>query len=473
VQFYEDDAALSETVADYLAAGMRAGDRLIVIATAAHRSAFESRLRRHHVDPDSPRESLREPCWLDADETLASFMIDGMPDPQLFAIALARALGGDRPRLVEPSRTRVRAYGEMVDLLWQRGNGAAAIRLEALWTAAARRHGFALLCAYHMDNFGGEADSSGFLDVCRSHDHVIASGVVGRPSRDDDDDAHQREIALLQQRARALEGEIQRRKELESTLLSALAERARVEQELRASIEREREARQRAEASDAFKQMFLGMLGHDLRNPLSTILTTARMMTLRRELAPESHKRIERVISSAERMRRMIEQILDVTRARLAAGIPVRLGDKLDLIARVLKIVDEVRSAHPGRVIVFEPESPCRARVDGDRFEQVVSNLLGNAITHGDPRRPITVCMTRDARAIRIGVHNHGPAIDPAFLPLLFDPFERGGNPLGHSDGLGLGLYISKCIIEAHGGTIEVESKAKSGTRFEVTVPRA
>lgn len=468
VQFYEDEAFLADAVSEYLAAGLCAGDRLLVIATPARRDLFAARLDPARLQAASSAGSVK---WIDADQTLASFMRDGLPDPALFQQALARALQFD-DGAANGDRRRLRAYGEMVDLLWKRGTQNAALRLEELWNQAARAHEFSLLCAYGLNNFGSEADSRGFLEVCQNHSHVIPSDGF---SRLDDDDARLREISSLQQRGKALEREVQQRKELERSLRIALAEREQVAHELRISVALEREARQKAEASDSFKQVFLGMLGHDLRNPLSTILTTTRMMMLRRELPAESHKRIERVFSSAERMRRMIEQILDVTRVRLASGIPLRISGEQDLTARVLKIVDELRSAHPRRKIVFLPELRYRACVDGDRFEQVVSNLVGNAITHGDPLRPITVGLDAGAteRSVRLSVHNHGPAIDPGFLPLLFDPFERGGAPMGHSDGLGLGLYISKCIIEAHGGSIDVRSSIESGTRFEVVLPRA
>lgn len=466
VQFYDREPFLCATVGEFVSAGLRAGEQVVVICTAAHQVEFARRIAPELLSAATDAGDI---AWLDAETTLASFMQNGMPDAALFEAMLARALGQLAPAAAGSSRPAVRAYGEMVDVLWKRRNGAAAMRLEELWSSAARSQGFSLLCAYAMEHFASAADTHRFVDVCRAHHHVLPSesfaGIVGH-------DARLREISALQQRARALEHELEHRKELERSLREVLAQRERVERELRDSVERERAARAEAEASAAFKQIFIGMLGHDLRNPLSTILTSTRIMARRRELPPESHKRIERVIASAERMQRMIEQIRDVTRARLPSGIPIRKGDALDLIPRVLKIVEEVRTTHPGRRIDFQPEFPCKLRVDGDRFEQVVSNLVANAVVHGDPTRTITVTLGTDDGVTRLSVHNYGPAIEPAFLPLLFDPFERGGCPLGHSDGLGLGLYISKCIIEAHGGTITVESSPERGTRFEVSLPQ-
>jgi signal transduction histidine kinase len=464
VQFYDQKGSLFETVATFLAAGLDAGDPLLVIATQAHCDAFMERLDPARVAAAIASGQLK---LLDASETLATFMIGDMPDPELFREMVWRALSDLQHSY---SGARVRAYGEMVDLLWSSGNSRAAIRLEELWNGACETNAFSLLCAYAMGHFYREGDRAQFVDLCRAHSHVIPTELLADFG---DDESRLREITLLQQRAVVLETEIQHRKELEQALRDALRERARVEEDLRASVQREREARAQAEASDAFKQVFLAMLGHDLRNPLNTILTTARMMTIRRELPPESQKRLERVISSGDRMRRMIEQILDVTRAKLSAGIPIEPHDEADLTPRVLKIVEEIRLAHPQRDIEFSPAQPCPAQVDGDRFEQVICNLLANAVAHGDPERPITVALQSRANQTRLCVHNHGTPIEPAFMPLLFDPFRRGGSPQGRSDGLGLGLYISQCIVHAHGGQINVESTAEAGTTFEVIVPRA
>jgi signal transduction histidine kinase len=285
-----------------------------------------------------------------------------------------------------------------------------------------------------------------------------------------------REISVLQQRARALEGEVRQRKAIESALREVLERRAQVEAELRASLEREQEARLQAQANDAFKEVFMGILGHDLRNPLNTILTTARLMTLRGELLPESQKRIDRVITSGVRMQRMIEQILDMARDRLTSGIAISRTAARDLVPLVGKIVEETRLAHPERRIELRSEGRCFASVDADRFEQVVSNLLGNAATHGDPARPIVVRVARvegaDSEAqVTFSVRNYGTPIDSSFLPLLFDPFRRQRKPEGRSAGLGLGLYISERIVRAHGGTIRVESSEKEGTLFETVIP--
>jgi signal transduction histidine kinase len=463
VQFYDDDAFLLDAVSQYLAAGLRNGDRLLMIATKAH---CEGVARRLEAAGGKHAAETGQLLFLDARETLSKFMIGDMPDADIFLDLISSTtakLKGD-----ELGGERIRAYGEMVDLLWRDGNSRAAIRLEELWDDAGKLHPFSLLCAYVMGNFYKESDQQKFFEVCRNHNHVFPT--EGFPALDDAS-ACLREISLLQQRARALESEIQHRKDLESALRDALRERSRAQEELRASLAREREARAQAEANDAFKEVFLGILGHDLRNPLNTVLTTARLMTMRRELPAESQRRLERIVSSGVRMQRMVDQLLDLTRARLADGIPVT-GTRQDLVPLVSKIVDEIRVANPTHEIEFVGKGPCSACVDGDRFEQVVSNLLGNAVAHGDPAKPIRVVVAEVGNTASVRVHNYGTPIDPAFMATLFDPFKRE-KPHGRSDGLGLGLYISERIVSAHGGRIEVESSHATGTRFEVILPRS
>jgi signal transduction histidine kinase len=477
VQFYDNDVFLCETVARFANAGLAAGERLLLISTPAHVLGIFSRLDQELLQR---ARQCGQITVLDARSVLDSFMLNGMPDAERFSWAVEQAMAASRSH---PS-ARLRAFGEMVDLLWRDGNVDAAMRLEELWDTARVKYELTLLCAYGMGNFREHRDAANFHDVCSVHTHVIpAEGFVELR----DSEARLREISHLQQQARALESEIVQRKAVESSLREVLEHRMRVEAELRASLEREQDARERAQANDAFKEVFMGILGHDLRNPLNTILTTSRLMTLRGELTSESQRRLDRVIASGVRMQRMIEQILDMTRDRLTMGISVSRTAPRDLVPLVSKIVEEIRLAHPTQRVELSADAACIASVDADRFEQVISNLLGNAATHGDPSHPIQVRVDEirglpgDAaagevvaggpRCACISVRNQGRAIDPTFLPLLFDPFRRVRKPEGRSEGLGLGLYISERIVRAHGGQIRVESSAEQGTLFEVVLP--
>ena len=463
VQFYETDEFLFEAVARFLEPGLESDDRILVIATEAHRRGIAQSLDHALVEEAVASGRL---LFVDARETLAEFMVGDSPDADLFRDTLARLVA---PREGARPGVRTRAFGEMVDLLWRDGNAQGALRLEELWNEAGKGHSFALLCAYVMGHFYKERESARFMHICQAHTHVIPNQTFGLL----DGDARLREIALLQQRAHQLENELEHRKELEGALREALRERSRVEEELRTSVTREREARTQAEASDAFKEVFLAILGHDLRNPLNTVLTTARLMTMRREVAPESQKRLDRIVASGVRMQRMIEQLLDVARARLAGGIPIERSDERELAPHVERIVDEVRIAHPARSIEIVADGPCVARVDVDRFEQLVSNLVGNAVTHGHPGEPVRVELAKRSGMVCLTVHNGGAPIEPARLPTLFDPFTRGEPHAAGAHGLGLGLYISERIVSAHGGKIAVTSSAEGGTQVEARIPLA
>jgi signal transduction histidine kinase len=463
VWFYESDSFLFDTVGRFLATGLRVDDGLVIIATASHREGIVQRLDGMDVARAQADGRL---TLLDARETLSRFMVGDMPDAGRFHDVIdrviRRAREGRRPG-------RIRAYGEMVDLLWKDGNSRGAIRLEELWNDAGKAHTFSLLCAYAMGNFYREGDAARLVEVCRAHDHVIP----GERSTDAEDSVeYLGALSSLQQRARSLESEIRHRRLLEEALRDALRERGRVEEELRACVKRETEARERAEASDSFKDMLMGILGHDLRNPLNTVLTTAHMMQARGDGGPDNGRRIDRIVSSGARMQRMIEQLLDVASARLTDGIPVNRIQAHDLVPLVAKIVEEARAGNPERAIEVRVAGPCPALIDPDRFEQVVSNLVGNAITHGDPAQPVVITIAQRSRAVSLAVCNFGKPIEPDLLPTLFDPFRRGNKLKGRSFGLGLGLYIVERIVTGHGGTITVASSAEAGTRFEVVLPQ-
>jgi signal transduction histidine kinase len=225
--------------------------------------------------------------------------------------------------------------------------------------------------------------------------------------------------------------------------------------------------------NDDFRETFLGVVGHDLRSPLNTVLMTSEMLTSLPDTPMNIRKMLERVTSSGIRMQRMIEQLLDFTRGRLTTGIPITLSaDDSDLQAIVAKIVDEVRAGHPDCCVELDVQGDCRARIDPDRFEQVVSNLLGNAVAHGDTTKPVDVGLTSRLDRVTLTVRNHGSPISPEFLPTLFSPFAREQKTGGPSAGLGLGLYISERIVTGHRGTFSVTSSEADGTRFEVSLPR-
>jgi PAS domain S-box-containing protein len=211
VQFYEDEAFLLDEVGHFAAAGLGAGDVVIVIATALHRHGFDERLRARGVDLSAAR-AKGDYVPLDAAETLSKFMVNGWPDESRAAdllgevITRAAAAGGKR---------RVRAFGEMVALLWAGGNEGAAIRLEELWNDLAKNHRFSLFCALPSGAFSKKAHASSFLKVCAAHSQVIPSESYTSLANPEE---RLRHITQLQQKANALEGESAERKKLEKSL---------------------------------------------------------------------------------------------------------------------------------------------------------------------------------------------------------------------------------------------------------------
>ena len=463
VQFYDEESFLFDTVAKFLSAGLSAGDRIFVIATRHHTECFLARMDAH--DLEQARATGRITI-LDAEVTLKRLMVDGMPDTDRFHDLLAEVMGS------ESSETRsapLRAYGEMVDLLAKAGNVRAAIRLEELWHQVLEKIPFSMLCAYLMGAFHQPGDSEHLTEVCATHTHVIPTErFVGLA----DADQRRREIALLQQRDRMLGKEVERREKFELALDDAVRDLANVQKELQAWAMREQEARRRAESSDAFRARFLGILGHDLRNPLNTILTTVRMMALRKELHPDSHARLERVVASSVRMQRMIEQLLNVARAQLPDGIEVQPSAARDIAPLVGSIVAEVGASSPSCTIELLA-SPCFVRVDVERFEQAVWSVLCYVVAHADAQSPVRVEVSRRDKMVIVAVENRGMLIDKALLPALFDSFHLETQPEVAMQGLVLGLYLAKRIMAAHGGRVAAQSSKETGTRLEVILPLA
>jgi PAS domain S-box-containing protein len=218
VQFYDDADFLTARVAAFVADGFASGEPAIVIASSAHRQAVRRQLELRELDVDH-LEAAHRLLWLDAAETLTRFMAGGRPNPARFQMVIGEAI--DQLTNANPG-TRFRAYGEMVDLLCRDGNKQGALRLEELWSGLATRRSFALLCGYSMDGFTTAGDTADFQHVCSAHTHVFSTNYA----QPDLADGTHREIARLQQRARALEAELEYRKDLEKELRRSQTELA-------------------------------------------------------------------------------------------------------------------------------------------------------------------------------------------------------------------------------------------------------
>ncbi len=219
------------------------------------------------------------------------------------------------------------------------------------------------------------------------------------------------------------------------------------------------------------REQLIGIVGHDLRGPLSSILMGAGIMLKRGMLSPPDTKVTARIARSADRMQKMIAQLLDFTRARLGGGISID-PKPVELAAICAEVIAETETAHPARTVRLDAEGDTRGVWDRERLAQVVSNLIGNAIQHGKGETEIDVWLANEGDAVTLRVHNFGPAIPQELLPVIFDPFRRKRSLTAAKDeGLGLGLYICREIILAHRGEIAVQSSAAAGTTFTVRLP--
>jgi signal transduction histidine kinase len=217
-------------------------------------------------------------------------------------------------------------------------------------------------------------------------------------------------------------------------------------------------------------EMFSALLAHDLRNPLSAILASSDLLR-RRCSDAHAQEAATRISSSGGRMSRMIEDMLDLARARLAGGIILKREPE-NLRVLVDRVVREHQAAAPERQMETTYVGNFAGHWDPERIAQVASNLIGNALKHGEVGRLVEVRLDGSAPdSVSLTVVNAG-TIPAALIEHLFDPFRAGDRPAGRSEGLGLGLYIVYQIVKAHRGTVEVDSGTDNLTSFRVVVPR-
>jgi signal transduction histidine kinase len=228
---------------------------------------------------------------------------------------------------------------------------------------------------------------------------------------------------------------------------------------------------------DQARDMYLAILSHDLRNPLNSIAMSADLLRHAdvSELAAEASGCASQISTNAQVMGRMIGDLLDYTRTRLGAGMPVSLAPmNLETLCR--ELFDEFRTAHPNRVIRFRSDGEQIGDWDTDRLRQAISNLLGNAVQHGVEDAAIDLTLTGEPSQVVVVIHNGGPPIPPGELSKIFEPLVRGAgaeHPKRNRPGsIGLGLYIAREVARSHGGRIDVTSTFEAGTAFTMSLPR-
>ena len=243
-----------------------------------------------------------------------------------------------------------------------------------------------------------------------------------------------------------------------------------LEAERRSEVERIELLDERA--AGELREQFIAVLGHDLRTPLAALSACGTLLARQADDASKVRTLAERIKRNTQRMSALIANTLDLARARLGSGIDVRLVEVADVAMPLLAVVAELRDTQPQRTINVQLDAPQPVWCDPGRLQQLVANLLGNALTHGAADGEVQLAVHQDtARGeLVLAVGNVGEPIPADALRHIFKPFRRGAIE-SDREGLGLGLYICAQIAKAHGGRLEVSSTAGAGTRFTATIP--
>lgn len=225
-----------------------------------------------------------------------------------------------------------------------------------------------------------------------------------------------------------------------------------------------------AQAAGELREQFIAILGHDLRGPLAAVSACAEVLQ-RKAPSPEIAGLGQRIASSARRMSGLIGDVLDFARGRLGGGFGAEMASVTDLERALHDVVAEAQDSNPSRTIVARLDISGAVWCDRARVQQLVANLLANAVTHGAPGGEVTLEGHLAGGLLCVAVTNGGDPIPPEHLPHLFGPFYRSSTSRSR-EGLGLGLFICAQIVRAHGGTLTVTSTRAQGTRFAATWPR-
>jgi sigma-B regulation protein RsbU (phosphoserine phosphatase) len=227
-----------------------------------------------------------------------------------------------------------------------------------------------------------------------------------------------------------------------------------------------------ADAKDRalFAEQMIGIVSHDLRNPISSIQMGAQLLA-QSDPSHSQQRILTRIQRSTDRANRLIADLLDFTQARLGSGLSISCED-IDLHAVMAETIEELSLVYPGRELQHQRVGEGVCRGDADRLEQLVGNLVSNAMAYGSPEKAVTVRSTVDTGSFTIAVHNEGIPIPIATQTGLFRPMARGTNATSAGRSVGLGLFIVSEIAKAHGGKALVESTIEQGTTFAGTFPR-
>ncbi|MCY1083650.1 GAF domain-containing sensor histidine kinase [Archangium lansingense] len=252
-----------------------------------------------------------------------------------------------------------------------------------------------------------------------------------------------------------------------------LAELIGYQLELEDELDRREALLLNAREAAQLREQLIGIVSHDLRNPLNAIGLSAATLLRRADLDDRTRRGICRILDAADRANRLIRDLLDFTQARMGQALPVK-RQLVNFHTLTHQVVDEVRLAIEGRELEVECDGDGQGAWDPDRISQVLTNLLTNALQYSPDGTPIRVSTRGEGKAVILTVRNQGSPIPAEVLPTLFEPMKRGTEEGGSERrSIGLGLFIVDQLVRAHGGSIEVCSTAEEGTAFSVLLPRS
>ncbi|HEY7396459.1 MAG TPA: ATP-binding protein [Gemmatimonadaceae bacterium] len=452
VLFYEREDYLINLIAGFVAEGLRARQPAVVILAPHRLEPVTQALAGKGIDVAREAES-EFLLFLDADETLGGLMDGERLMPDRFRAAVAPVVA----RSVTRNPSGIRAYGEMVDLLARRGNTDAAIEIEELWNELSHDQPISMLCGYHMGSFRDATHTAALARICRAHTSV-------RPTERfiEHDDAHRLiEIALLQQRAQALETELIRREMMEAELCNA--------------IEIAERAKRAAEEANHAKSQFLAVMSHELRTPLNAIGGFAELLTLGILGAVNEEQRdaLERIQRSQHHLLTLINQILSYARVETSSS---RYDVSVVALAEVMRNVETIVLSEIAARKLRYTHVGCgtlAVMADRDKLQQILINLLSNAAKFTDAGGEIVVeCLTEGPTAF-VHVRDTGIGIPREKLSSIFEPFVQADrNYTRTRSGIGLGLAISREYARGMGCDLTVESEAGRGSVFTLALPR-
>ncbi|HEV2127050.1 MAG TPA: ATP-binding protein [Thermomicrobiales bacterium] len=450
VQFYDDGTALVSRVSDFTSEALHSGGTAVVIATPAHRDAIAARLVAAGHDLARARQTGRYTS-LDAARTLANTMVNGQVDELRFDAVIG---GPVRQATALAARTGgiTAVFGELVALLALEGDHEAAITMEGWWNTLSRRHGFALHCTYPMHAFSQTDDGDVLGRICDAHTDVVPAESYTTLHTPDE---QSRQIVLLQQKASALEQEV--------------IARARAEEALQAQY-------RELQAALIAREEFLAVAAHELRTPMTGLRGNAQMLRRSMQQGREvSRERMKRSLDTIEnlslRLNHLITRLLDAS--QIEAGMLRLAPARTDLVALVRSAMDH-QPAHDGHMVEFDGPDRLDLVVDAVRIEQVIANLIDNSIRYSPDGGTVSVKVEDYGdEGIELSVTDTGPGIPPDQREAVFTSYRQGGSAERFA-GIGLGLFVSRQIVELHGGAMHIEDPADHpGTRIVITLPSA